>query len=162
MAAKSKKGASPGELLVCSNPNATKRYVIEERLECGMELTGSEVKSMRGKHADLEGAYAAVSNGQLFLHNMYVGPYAQAGAFGHELKRVRRLLAKKHEIERLQGKVAIRGYTLVPIRAYFKNGWAKVELGLAKSKDVGDRRHDLRKKADMREARAAVQRGRGK
>lgn len=155
-----KKEKPAGELQVCRNSKALARFHIDERLEAGMVLTGSEVKSLRAKRADLDGAYARVENGELVLHKMYVGPYAQATAFGHEPKRSRKLLAHKHEIEKLTGKLAVRGYTLVPIQVYFKNGKAKVELGLAKAKDMEDKRQDLKREAEMREARAAMGRGR--
>ena len=156
-----KKGEKPaGELQVCRNSKALARFHIDERLEAGMVLTGSEVKSLREKRADLDGAYARVDAGELMLHKMYVGPYAQATAFAHEPKRSRKLLAHKHEIEKLTGKLATRGYTLVPLSVYFKGGKAKVELGLAKAKDIGDKRQDLKKDAEMREARAAMSRGR--
>jgi len=157
---KKKKKDSPGELLVCSNKKALKRYNVEERFEAGMVLKGSEVKSLRDKKADLEGAYASIERGELYLHKMYIGPYEQAGVFGHEAKDKRKLLVKRRELERLQGKLTVRGYTLVPLRVYFKNGWAKVELGLAKGKDVGDRREDLKRKTAMEEARRAMGSGR--
>jgi SsrA-binding protein len=146
----------PGELMVCRNPKATARYVIDERLEAGMQLTGSEVKSLRGKKADLEGAYASIDNGELYLHKMYIGPYAQATSFAHELKRTRKLLAHKHELERLTGKLATRGYTLIPVQVYFKNGRAKIELGLAKAKDMEDKREDIKRKVELREAKDAM------
>ena len=151
-----KTAKEPGELMVCRNSKAAARYVIDERLEAGMVLRGSEVKSLRDRKADLDGAYARVENGQLYLYKMYIGPYAQATAFAHEPKQARKLLAHKHEIEKLTGKLAVRGYTLIPLSVYFKNGRAKVELGLAKAKDVGDRREDLKRKADLREAKAAM------
>lgn len=157
---KKNKKEMPGELMVCTNSRALMRYAVEERIETGIVLTGSEVKSMRGKRADLEGSYATIDGGELWLHKMYVGPYEQAGPFGHEPKSKRKLLAKSQEIKRLLGKLTVRGYTLVPIRVYFKNGWAKVELGLAKGKDVGDRREDLKRKTAIKEARAAINAGR--
>jgi SsrA-binding protein len=160
MAKKSDKPA--GELLVCRNTRVLQRFEIDERMEAGMVLTGSEVKSLRAKKADLDGAYARIDGGELMLHKMYVGPYAQATAFGHEPKRSRKLLAHRHEIEKLTGKLAVRGYTLVPLSVYFKNGKCKIELGLAKSKDVGDKRQDLKKEAEMREARAAMSGRRGR
>lgn len=153
----SKKGAKePGELMVCRNSKAAARYIIDERLEAGMVLRGSEVKSLRDKKADLDGAYARVEGGQLYLYKMYIGPYAQATAFAHEPKQARKLLAHRHEIEKLTGKLAVRGYTLIPLMVYFKGGRAKVELGLAKSKDMGDRREDIKRKVDLREAKAAM------
>ena len=160
MGKKGKKGGSPGELLVASQPKATKRYDIEERIEAGMVLLGSEVKSMRARAADLEGSYASIDGNELWLHKMHIAPYEQASAFPHDPKRPRKLLIRARELERLRGRVTQRGYTLVPLRVYFKNGWAKVELGVGKGKRVIDRREDLRKKSDLRETRAATQRGR--
>lgn len=159
MAKRPEKG-SPGELHVCRNAKAAARYAIDERLEAGMQLTGSEVKSLREKRADLEGAYARIDRGELWLYKMYIGPYAQATAFAHEPKRARKLLAHRHEIEKLTGKLAVRGYTLVPLQVYFKNGRAKIELGLAKAKDVGDKREEIKRKVDLREAKEAMNRGR--
>ena len=159
---KSKKKGHPGELLVCSQPKAHQRYDIEERIEAGMVLVGSEVKSLRARNADLEGSYASLSNDELWLHKMHIAPYEQAAAFPHETKRPRKLLLKAREIEKLRGRLTQRGYTLVPLKVYFKNGYAKVQLGLGKGKRTIDRREDLKKKADMREARQAVNRGRGR
>ncbi len=146
----------PGELLVCRNPRVEARYAIDDRLEAGMVLKGSEVKSLRDRKADLEGAYARIEKGELFLYKMYIGPYAQATAFGHEPKQARKLLAHRHELEKLTGKLAIRGYTLIPVSVYFRNGRAKVELALAKAKDMGDKREDIKRKVALREAKAAM------
>ncbi len=154
------KAAAKGELPVCTNARALHNYEIEERLEAGMVLTGSEVKSMRGRKANLEGAYATVDEGNLVLHHMHVGPYEQAGVFGHEPRRSRRLLAHRQEIQRLLGKLAQRGFTLIPLRVYFKDGRAKVELGLGKGKKRGDDRETIRRDLDLREAREATLRGR--
>jgi SsrA-binding protein len=161
MAKKPAKGES-GELLVCRNTKTIARYVIDERIEAGMVLTGSEVKSLRDRKADLEGAYARVDRGELVLHKMFIGPYQQATAFAHEPKRSRKLLAHRHEIEKLTGKLATRGFTLLPLQVYFKQGRAKVELGLAKAKDVGDKREDIKRKLDLREAKTAMAKGRGR
>jgi len=155
-----KKQTTPGELLVCSNSKALVRFSVEERFEAGMVLVGSEVKSLRAKQGDLDGAFAGLRNGELYLHKMYIGPYANAAAYGHEMRRSRKLLAHRHEIERLTGKLAMRGYTLLPTRVYFRNGRAKVELGLCKAKDMEDKRHELRSKVELREAKAAIQRRR--
>jgi SsrA-binding protein len=163
MSGKKKKDASPGEKLVCTNPKAKQLFEIEERMEAGMVLSGSEVKSLRARRADLEGAYAAVEGDAVVLHKMHIAPYEQAGPyFQHEPKRSRKLLLSRREIERLRGKLSVRGFTLVPIRVYFKGGWAKVELGLGKGKHKADRREDLKKKAADREARAAMQRSKGR
>ena len=151
---------SPGELNVCRNTKGVSRFNVDEKIEAGMQLTGSEVKSLREKRADLEGAYARIDGGELWLYKMYIGPYAQATAFAHEPKRARKLLAHRHEIEKLTGKLAVRGYTLLPLQVYFRNGRAKVELGLAKAKDVGDKRETIKRKLDVREAKEAMNRGR--
>jgi len=151
------KGVEGMELLVCRNPKAAKRYEIEERLEAGMVLQGSEVKSLRQRRADLEGAYASVDGGELFLHKMHIAPYEQASAHtNHEPKRKRKLLAKKREIEKLQGRLTAKGFTLVPLQCYFKSGVAKVQLGLGKGKRMGDERESIKRKQDLREAREAM------
>jgi SsrA-binding protein len=147
-----------GELLVCRNPKAERDFDVEERLEVGLVLTGSEVKSLRKKHADLESAYAIIEGMQLYLVNMYIGPYKEAGKFGHEDKRKRKLLAHKQEIERLLGRMAVRGYALVPVRVYFKHGRAKAELALGKGRKVHDNREAMRRELDMKDARAAMTR----
>jgi SsrA-binding protein len=150
-----------GEFIVCTNVKALRAYEIEERLEAGMLLGGSEVKSLRARHADLDGSYASIDGGELFLHKMHIGPYLQAGAFGHEPTRSRKLLAHRQEIKRLIGKLAERGHSLVPLRVYFKGRRAKVELGLGKGRRKGDRRDQIRRDIDMREARSAMARRRG-
>lgn len=151
------KGVPGMELLVCRSPKAAKQYEIEETIECGMVLKGSEVKSLRQRRADLEGAYAVVSQGELFLHKMHIAPYEQGGPyFNHEPKRTRKLLAKRHEIQKLQGRLTTRGYTLVPLQCYFKSGVAKVQLGLGKGRKTHDNRESIKRKQDLREAREAV------
>jgi SsrA-binding protein len=149
-----------GQAMVCTNSKALARFSVDEKMEAGMVLTGSEVKSLRERRADLDGSYARIERGELMLHKMYIGPYAQASSFGHELKRSRKLLAHRHEIEKLTGKLTLRGYTLLPLSVYFKDGRAKIELGLAKAKDVGDRREDIKREMDLREAKAAMDKGR--
>jgi SsrA-binding protein len=160
MGKKPEKKKSSTDFVVCSNGKTVARYHIDERFEAGMVLSGSEVKSLRAKRGDLDGAYARIERGELWLHKMYIAPYAQATAYGHEPRRSRKLLMHRHELEKLTGKLALRGYTLVPIQVYFKSGRAKVELGLAKSKDIGDKREDIKRKLDVREAKAAMARGR--
>jgi len=160
MAKATDKRKVPGELLVCSYNKALHDYVIEERLEAGIVLRGSEVKSLREKRCDLEGAYAAVRDNELFLHGMHIGPYAQAGHFGHEAKHPRKLLAHKHEIHKLIGRLDEQGYTLVPLRVYFKDGRAKVELGLGKGRKHRDRRQEIKRDLDLREAREAIDKSR--
>ena len=154
MATRAAKGKATAEgiQVVCRNGKAARHYEIEERIEAGVVLTGSEVKSLRGGRADLEGAYASLERGELVLHKMHVGAYEKAGVFGHELRRSRKLLLHRQEIQKIHGRLTMRGYTLIPVELYFKNGWAKVLLGLGKRREVGDRREELRRDADMREA----------
>lgn len=161
MAKASKAKGGEGRQVVCRNPKALKRYDVEERIEAGMVLLGSEVKSLRGRGADLDGAYAAFQGSELFLHKMHVAPYEQAGPFhGHDVRRSRKLLLHARELERLHGRLTMQGYTLVPLEVYFKNGVAKVELGLARGKKKGDLRQEIRKKQDLADAKAAMQRAR--
>jgi SsrA-binding protein len=138
------------------------KFTVDERIEAGLVLMGSEVKSLRARRVDLDGAYAGLSGGELFLYKATIAPYEQAGTFGHDPRRTRKLLVHRHEIEKLSGKLSVRGYTLVPLSLYFKDGKAKVELGLARAKDVADRREELKKKAAEREVRGAVAVRRGK
>ncbi len=149
-----------GDFVVCTNVKALRGYDIEDRLEVGIVLTGSEVKSLRARHADLEGAYAIVEGSELFLHKMHIAPYLQASVFRHEPTRTRKLLAHRQEILRLVGRLAQRGYALVPLRVYFKNRRAKIELGLGKGRRKGDNRESIKRDLDLREARAAMSRRR--
>jgi SsrA-binding protein len=162
MSKKGKTGGGSGEQLICRNPKAERNFDVEERLEAGLVLTGSEVKSLRAKHADLEGAYADIENMELFLIHMHIGPYQQAGHFGHEEKRRRKLLVHKRELERLMGRIAMRGYALVPAKVYWKNGRAKVELVLGKGRKVHDQRETIKRELDLKEARAAMGARRGR
>jgi SsrA-binding protein len=136
---------------VCRNKKAFHLYAIEERIEAGLELAGSEVKSLRLRNADLSDAYAAIRDGEVFLFQAHIAEYKNAGYGGHEPKRARRLLLHRPEIRRLRGKLVERGFTLVPLAIYFKGGWAKVLLGLAKGKRKFDRRKAIQEK-DMRRA----------
>jgi len=140
----------PGET-VCRNKKASYLYTIEERIEAGLELAGSEVKSLRQRNADLSDAYAAIRDDEVFLFKAHIAEYKNAGYRGHEPKRARKLLLNRQEIRRLRGKLVERGFTLVPLAIYFKNGWAKVLLGLAKGKRKFDRRKAIQEK-DMRRA----------
>jgi len=155
------KGVPGMELLVCRNPKAAQRYDIEERLEAGIVLYGTEVKSLRARRANLEGAYCRIDDDELFLYGMHIAPYEQAGHAGHDPQRRRKLLVHKREIEKLRGRLTTRGYALVPLQAYFKNGVAKVQLGLGRGKKKGDERETIRRQEDLKEARAAMQRRKG-
>ena len=143
MAKKSAKG--PSEVAI-SNRKARHNYAILETIEAGIVLTGSEVKSLRQGKASISEAYASVREGEAFLLGMHIPPYAQAGYSQHEPLRPRKLLLHKEEIQRLIGKTAEKGLTLVPLSCYFKNGFAKIELGLARGKKLYDKRESIKDK----------------
>ena len=149
-----KRKAAPGD--IATNRQASYRYNLLERWEAGLELQGSEVKSLRGGQATLKDAYAAVEDGQVWLHNMHIPPYAPASRENHEPERPRKLLLHRREIERLIGKTAERGLTLVPTRIYFSGPNAKVEIALARGKDMFDRRRDLKERDARREIDRAL------
>jgi SsrA-binding protein len=155
MAKKSKKRkAAPGD--VATNRQASYRYELLERWECGIQLQGSEVKSIRGGRVQLKDGYATVRDGEVWLHNVHISPYAPAARDNHEPERPRKLLMHKREIERLIGKTQERGLTLVPTRMYFKGRNAKVEIALARGKDTRDRRRDLKAREQKREIERAL------
>jgi SsrA-binding protein len=155
-------GRAGGEAIrvVAQNKRARFDYALEERFEAGLALTGSEVKSLREGNASLSDAYGLLRGGELFLVNCHVGEYRPAAAFGHGPLRERKLLLHRREIEKLRGKVEQRGYTLVPLSLYFKGGWAKVEMALARGKTHGDRREDIAARESRREIDRALARGR--
>jgi SsrA-binding protein len=145
-----------GEKLICNNKKAFHEYFIEERFEAGMVLTGTEVKSLRMGKANLNDAFAMVKNGEAFLHNLHISPYDFGNRQNHDPDRMRKLLLHKKEIEKLFGSVREQGYSLVPLRLYFKNGLVKVEMGLAKGKKLYDKREELKKKDHKREMAQAL------
>jgi SsrA-binding protein len=150
-----------GEKLICNNKKAFHEYFIEERFEAGMVLTGTEVKSLRMGKANLNDSFAMVKSGEAFLHNLHISPYDFGNRQNHDPDRMRKLLLHKKEIDKLFGSVREQGYSLVPLRLYFKNGLVKVEVGLAKGKKLYDKREDLKKKDHKREiAQALKSRGR--
>jgi SsrA-binding protein len=136
---------------VASNRYASHRYHLLERLECGIELRGTEVKALRESGAQLKEGYVAIHDGQLWLHSVHIPPYAPAARDNHEPERDRRLLAHRSEIERLAARVSERGLTLVPTRIYFKDGRAKVEIALARGKDLYDKREAIKEREMKRD-----------
>ncbi len=142
------------------NRKARHDYFIEETVEAGMVLQGSEVKSLREGRVQLKDGFARVQGGEIFLHNVHMSPYAPAGGRGHDPERTRKLLLHRREIERLDGKQRQQGYTLIPLKLYFnKQGFAKVEIGLAKGKAEHDKRDTVaRREADREMARALKRR----
>jgi SsrA-binding protein len=146
----------PGVEVVARNKRARFDYSLEETFEAGLELVGSEVKSLREGKANLSDSYAMPERHQIFLHHLHIGPYKAASVLGHAPLRPRRLLLHRKEIEKLMGKVKERGYALIPTQVYFKNGWAKVEIGLARGKTHEDRREDIKERETRREVERAL------
>jgi SsrA-binding protein len=144
MAKGKKRKAAPGD--VASNRQASYRYNLLERFEAGIVLTGTEVKSLREGKAQLKDSYAALRDGEVWLYGVYIPPYGPASRENHEPERPRKLLLHRREIERLQGRTHERGNTLVPTRMYFSGprSRAKVEIALAKGKDLFDKRDSIR------------------
>ncbi len=151
-----------GEKLIASNKKARHDYLIEETVEAGIVLTGTEVKSLRAGRASLVDAYAIIDRGEAWLEGVHIPEYTAGTWTNHSPRRKRKLLLHKKEIDRLGGSITRGGYTLVPLKMYFADGRAKVELALAKGKREYDKRQALREKQDKREAeRAMKQKNRG-
>jgi SsrA-binding protein len=141
---------------VASNRQASHRYHLLERWECGLVLQGTEVKALRDGKAQIKDGYATVRDGEVWLHNVHIPPYGPAARENHEPERPRKLLMHGREIERLVGKTREKGLTLVPTRLYFSNGRAKVEIALARGKDVGDKRQTIKEREMKREMDRAI------
>ena len=136
---------------IVSNRKAFRDFHILEKVEAGIELRGTEVKSIRAGLVQLQGSFARVEGREMFLYDSDIQPYVRASHEQHEPKRRRRLLLHRHEIDRLTGEVEIAGKTLVPLRMYWKSGRVKVEIGLGKGKAATDKRADLKKRVQDRE-----------
>jgi SsrA-binding protein len=154
--ARSKKDDDDGIKVICRNKRAFHEYHVSDALECGIVLTGTEVKSLRDGAASLEDAYAKIEDGEVWLIGSDIPEYAMGNRMNHKPKRPRKLLLHRSEIAKFAGKATERGFTLVPLKLYFKEGRAKVELAVARGKQVHDKR-EARKKADaQREIRRAM------
>jgi SsrA-binding protein len=149
-----KRKAAPGD--VATNRQASFRYTLLDKLEAGMVLTGTEVKSLRGGKAQIKDGYAALNDGELWLYNVHIPPYANAYRDNHEPERPRKLLLHKAELQRLEGRVREKGLTLVPTRIYFSGGRAKAEIALARGKDVGDKRESIKRRDMQRDMDRAL------
>lgn len=148
--------------MIASNRRARHDYTILDTYEAGLALTGTEVKSLRAGRASLVDAFAQESGGEIFLHGLHIPEYAMGTWTNHEPRRVRKVLMQRGEIDRLVGKLRESGLTLVPLSLYFSNGWAKVELALARGKRSYDKRQDLaRRDADREMQRAVGRRAKG-
>lgn len=144
--------------VIATNRRARHDYEIQGDFEAGLVLTGSEVKSLRAGKANLKDSFGHLRDGELWLVGAYIGPYSFAREGGHEPERSRKLLLHRHQIDRIAGQLAEKGLTLVPMRLYFKDGRAKVQMGLGKGKRRIDKRADLRRKEHEREMRRATRR----
>src|SRR5919197_2416429 len=149
-----KRKAAAGD--VATNRQASHRYNLLERWEAGLQLQGSEVKSLREGAVQLKDAYAALRDGEVWLHNMHIAPYGPASRENHDPERPRKLLLHRREIERLIGKTAEKGLTLVPTRVYFNGPYAKVELALARGRERHDKRRAIREREQRREIDRAL------
>jgi SsrA-binding protein len=137
------------------NRRAFHQYFITHKIECGMVLLGSEVKSLRNGKAQLAESYASVDRGELILHGCHIDPYEKAH-IGHEPLRERKLLVHKRELVKIEGELEVKGTTLIPLAIYFKGGMAKLELGVARGKQQHDKRQSIKKKEQDREIRRAM------
>jgi len=137
--------------IIAENRKARHDYFIEDEYEAGIALKGTEVKSLRQGRANLKDSYAKVKNGELFVHQMHISPYPFAYYDNHDPLRIRKLLLHRYEIKRLYGKLAERGYALIPLRLYFREGKVKVLLGLAKGKRQYDKRETMRRRDQKRD-----------
>jgi len=140
-----------GVQVVARNKKARHEYDIEETLEAGLVLEGSEVKSVRQGKASLDGAYCAVDrDGEMKIHGMYIKPYEEAGPFSHEPRRTRKLLLHTREIQKWGQMAERKGYTIVPLSLYFRDGWAKLKIGIAKGRQQHDKRQAIKEKEMQR------------
>jgi SsrA-binding protein len=142
--------------VVCQNRKAYHDYHIEETLEAGISLLGTEVKSLRDGKANLKDSYVIIKEGELFLLNCHISPYSHGNIANHDPVRTRKLLMHREEIDKLGGKAAAKGYTLIPLKIYFKASFAKVEIGLAKGKRLFEKRETIKEKEARREIERAM------
>ena len=137
--------------VISTNRKAFHDYLIFEKYDAGIVLTGTEIKSIRKGHFNLTDSFAKIEDGEIFLYNMHISPYEQGNRFNHEPERVRKLLLKKQEIMKMLGKIKKENYTIVPLELYLSHGFAKIEIGLAKGKKLYDKRESITKKTQERD-----------
>lgn len=142
--------------IVAQNRKAFHDYQFEEQFEAGMVLTGTEVKSLRDGKANLKDSYVIVKNGEAFLLNCHISPYSHGNIMNHDPLRTRKLLLHAREIEKLQGKASQKGYSLIPLKIYFKGGRAKVEIGIGRGKRQYEKRESIKKREADREIERAM------
>lgn len=141
-----------GNKLIANNKKAYFDYFIEETLEAGIELHGTEVKSLRMGHCSIKESFIEVDNGEVFIHQMHISPYEKGNIFNKDPLRVKKLLLHKSEINKILGQSKMKGYTVVPLKVYFKGSLVKVEIALARGKKLYDKRESIAKKDQQREA----------
>jgi len=156
---KKQKGPPPGVIPIAENRRARHDFAIREEIECGIELRGTEVKSLRKKNVEFADAYAIVKNGEVLLLGLRIAAFSHGTVFNHEPDRTRRLLLHRSEIDRLERAVREKGETLVPLAIYFKDGWAKVKIGIAKGKSRIDKRETIKQRDADRDIARAMRRG---
>jgi SsrA-binding protein len=152
--AQKKRKTAPGD--VATNRQASHRYFFLDKVEAGMVLTGTEVKALRGGKAVIKDGFASVKDGELWLHNVHIPPYAPASRENHEPERTRKLLVHRAQLDRIVDQTREKGLTLVPTRIYFSNGRAKVEIAVARGKDVGDKRQTIKEREMKRDMERAL------
>lgn len=138
--------------LIANNKKARFDYFIEDTLEAGISLAGTEVKSLRMGQCSIKEAFVRIEDGEVLLYGMHISPYEKGNIFNKDPLRVRKLLLHRHEIHKLAGRIAQQGYTIVPLQVYFKGSLVKVQIGLARGKKLYDKRHEIAKKDQRREA----------
>ena len=138
--------------LIANNKKAYHDYFVDDTYEAGISLHGTEVKSLRMGKCSIKESFIRIENGEVFIYGMHISPYEKGNIFNKDPLRVRKLLLHKNEINKMMGKIAEKGYTLVPLQVYFKGSLAKIEIGLAKGKKLYDKRQDIAKKDQRREA----------
>lgn len=144
--------AKEAKKLIANNKKARHDYFIEETYEAGIALHGTEVKSLRMGKCSIKEAFVRIDKGEVFVYNMHISPYEKGNIFNKDPLRIRKLLLHKNEINKLSGQIAQQGYTIVPLNVYFSNSLVKIEIGLAKGKKLYDKRQDIAKKDQRREA----------
>lgn len=147
-----------GEKIICQNKPARVNYFIDDIYEAGIVLVGTEVKSLRAGNANLKDSYARIEDGEVYLHDLHIGPYSHGNRANHDPRRVRKLLLHGREIRKLYGKSREKGLALVPLKAYFKNGKVKVEFGVGRGKKLYDKREDIKVREDKREMERGLRR----
>ena len=154
--------AALAEVNICRNRRATHDYEIHDKIECGIALVGTEVKTLREGHANLEDAFARIEDGELWLHGAEIPEYAFGNRMNHEPKRKRKLLLHRREIAKFAEKAEVKGFTLIPLRMYFKGGRAKAEVAVGKGKQSFDKRESLKKSDAKRDIDRAMAKQRRK